>query len=252
MPLACCPKTTLEVWWWLRGFRRASSTVLVQFNSLCVCVCLCVCGCVCVGAWVRGCVGAWVHGCVRGAWVCGCMGVCVCVCVCACVCVCVCACVCVCVCVCVEARKSSTGKAERTCTAQRSFFFVQRTQMTGRRMVRADGASANDPRFRAVRHSEAHHRRPLRFPLSTRTFSAGGVSWTRFSPLSQIDPVTCGGSLSAVGAAASDTFEKHRAAGRGYNTHVMGLHGAHYVTPQQHGTRAHRPQCSRGPSGPSV
>ena len=28
--LARCPRTTLEVGWWLRGFRRASSTVLVQ------------------------------------------------------------------------------------------------------------------------------------------------------------------------------------------------------------------------------
>ena len=28
--LARCPRTTLEVGWWLRGFRRASSTVIVQ------------------------------------------------------------------------------------------------------------------------------------------------------------------------------------------------------------------------------
>ena len=28
--LARCPRTTLEVGWWLRGFLRASSTVLVQ------------------------------------------------------------------------------------------------------------------------------------------------------------------------------------------------------------------------------
>ena len=42
---ARCPRTALEVGWWLRGFRRASSTVLVQR----VCVCVCVCGCVWVG-----------------------------------------------------------------------------------------------------------------------------------------------------------------------------------------------------------
>ena len=41
--LACCPRTTLEVGWWLCGFRRASSTVLVQEPVIAMLPCvLCV------------------------------------------------------------------------------------------------------------------------------------------------------------------------------------------------------------------
>ena len=39
--LARCPRTTLEVGWWLRGFRQASSTLLVQGARRCH-VALCV------------------------------------------------------------------------------------------------------------------------------------------------------------------------------------------------------------------
>ena len=49
--LAHCLRTTLEVGQWLHGFRRASSTVLVQrarhrhvaLGVVCVCVCVCAC-----------------------------------------------------------------------------------------------------------------------------------------------------------------------------------------------------------------
>ena len=43
--LARCPRTTLEVGWWLRGFRRASSTALVRARHRHVAPCVvCVLG----------------------------------------------------------------------------------------------------------------------------------------------------------------------------------------------------------------